>query len=137
MTSLTPGQVAELAGVSTDTVRRWTDQGDLPSTRLDNGHRTIDGAQLARFLVARATGNTAGDGAEPSTHGLSARNRFRGIVTRVVRDGVAATVEIQSGPHRVVSLITAEAVDDLGLEPGVLADAAVKSTDVLVDRVHP
>ena len=133
MTSLTPGQVAELAGVSPDTVRRWTDQGELASTRLDNGHRTIDGADLARFLVARA----AAGGASSSTHGLSARNRFQGIVTRVVRDGVAATVEIQSGPHRVVSLITAEAVDDLGLAPGVLAAAAVKSTDVLVDRVHP
>lgn len=133
MTSLTPGQVAELAGVSVDTVRRWTDQGELSSTRLDNGHRTIDGVELARFLVARV----AEGGADTSTHGLSARNRFRGIVTRVVRDGVAATVEIQSGPHRVVSLITAEAVDDLGLEPGVLADAAVKSTDVLVDRARP
>lgn len=133
MTSLTPGQVAELAGVSPDTVRRWTDQGELASTRLANGHRTIDGADLARFLVARA----AADGAAPSTHGLSARNRFQGIVTKVVRDGVAATVEIQSGPHRVVSLITAEAVDELGLAPGVLAAAAVKSTDVLVDRVHP
>ena len=79
----------------------------------------------------------AAEGADTSTHGLSARNRFRGLVTRVQRDGVAATVEIQSGPHRVVSLITAEAVDDLGLAPGVLADAAVKSTDVLVERARP
>lgn len=131
MTSLTPGQVAELAGVSVDTVRRWADHGELASTRLANGHRTIDGADLAGFLVERA----ASGGREAD--GLSARNRFRGIITRVVRDGVVATVEIQSGPHRVVSLITAEAVDDLGLEPGVLADAAVKSTDVLVDRVRP
>lgn len=133
MASLTPGQVADLAGVSVDTVRRWTDRGELATHRLDNGHRTIDGADLARFLVARA----AAGGADGSTHGLSARNRFRGIVTRVVTDGVAATVEIQSGPHRVVSLITAEAVADLGLEPGVLADAAVKSTDVLVERARP
>ncbi len=133
MTSLTPGQVAELAGVSADTVRRWADRGELATRRLENGHRTIDGAELARFLVARAAAHSA---ATPPA-GLSARNRFRGIITRVVRDGVAATVEIQSGPHRVVSLITAEAVDDLGLAPGVLADAAVKSTDVLVDRARP
>lgn len=127
MTSLTPTQVADLAGVSADTVRRWTDDGRLPTTRDARGHRTIDGADLAAFLVALA-------GEQRASSGLSARNRFRGIVTRVVRDGVAATVEIQAGPHRIVSLITAEAVDELGLEPGVLADAAVKATDVLVDR---
>lgn len=130
MTSLTPTQVAELAGVSADTVRRWTDDGRLPTTRDARGHRLIDGADLARFLVAQAA-------AGPAPTGLSARNRFRGIVTRVQTDGVAATVEIQAGPHRVVSLITAEAVAELGLEPGVLADAAVKATDVLVDIARP
>jgi molybdopterin-binding protein len=118
--------VAELAGVSADTVRRWTDDGRLPTTRDSRGRRSIAGADLAAFLVALA-------GSQPASPGLSARNRFRGIVTRVQRDGVAATVEIQAGPHRIVSLITAEAVDELGLEPGVIADAAVKATDVLVD----
>lgn len=126
MTSLTPGQVADLAGVSVDTVRRWSDDGRLATSRDVNGRRSIDGADLARFLVDQA--GTVG----PPT-GLSARNRFRGIVTRVVRDGVAATVEIQAGPHRIVSLITSEAVDELGLAPGVIADAAVKATDVMVD----
>ncbi len=126
MTSLSPIQVAELAGVSPDTVRRWTDDGRLPTSRDGRGHRSIAGADLAAFLVARA-------GEQTEASGLSARNRFRGIVTRVARDGVAATVEIQAGPHRIVSLITAEAVDELGLAPGVLADAAVKATDVLVD----
>jgi len=126
MPSLTPGQVAELAGVSPDTVRRWTDDGRLPTQRDARGRRSIDGADLAAFLVELA-------GEQTAAYGLSARNRFRGIVTRVERDGVAATVEIQAGPHRVVSLITAEAVDELGLAPGVLADAAVKATDVLVD----
>ena len=126
MPSLTPTQVAELAGVSADTVRRWTDDGRLATTRDDRGHRLIDGADLAAFLVVLA-------GEQKATTGLSARNRFRGIVTRVVSDGVAATVEIQAGPHRIVALITAEAVDELGLAPGVLADAAVKATDVLVD----
>lgn len=126
MSSLSPSQAAELAGVSPDTVRRWTDDGRLATTRDDRGHRSIDGADLAAFLVELA-------GEQATTSGLSARNRFRGIVTRVERDGVAATVEIQAGPHRIVSLITAEAVDELGLAPGVLADAAVKATDVLVD----
>ncbi len=126
MTSLTPGQVADLAGVSVDTVRRWSDDGRLATSRDARGRRSIDGADLARFLV-----DQAGTGGPPT--GLSARNRFRGIVTRVTRDGVAATVEIQAGPHRIVSLITSEAVDELGLAPGVIADAAVKATDVMVD----
>ncbi len=130
MTTLTPGQVAEIAGVSVDTVRRWTDDGRLPTARDDRGHRAIAGEDLARFLV-----ELAGEAGPPS--GLSARNRFRGIVTRVESDGVAATVEIQAGPHRIVSLITAEAVAELGLAPGVLADAAVKATDVLVDLARP
>lgn len=132
MALLLPGQVADLAGVSVDTVRRWTDDGGLASTRDDNGRRTVDGADLARFLVNRAS--RGGDG---SGSGLSARNRFRGIITDVKRDGVAATVEIQAGPHRIVSLITSEAVDELGLAPGIIADAAVKATDVLVDRARP
>jgi len=125
--------VAELAGVSVDTVRRWTDDGRLPTTRDARGRRSIDGADLARFLVAQA----GDDAAAAASSGLSARNRFRGIITRVVADGVAATVEIQAGPHRVVSLITAEAVDELGLAPGVIADAAVKATDVLVNVARP
>lgn len=126
MTSLTPGRVADLAGVSVDTVRRWSDDGRLATSRDARGRRSIDGADLARFLV-----DQAGTGGPPT--GLSARNRFRGIVTRVTRDGVAATVEIQAGPHRIVSLITSEAVDELGLAPGIIADAAVKATDVMVD----
>lgn len=133
MPSLTPGQVADLAGVSVDTVRRWTDDGRLPTTRDARGHRSIDGADLARFLTEQAA-----EGPErASGTGLSARNRFSGIVTRVVTDGVAATVEVQAGPHRIVSLVTAEAVEELGLAPGVLATAAVKATDVLIDITRP
>ena len=123
-----PGQVAELLGVSVDTVRRWADGGLLKTHRTGGGQRLIDGADLARFLEEDATAYDPG-----AIVNQSARNRFPGIVTRVVKDKVAATVEIQAGPHRIVSLMTREAVDDLGLAPGMLAVAAVKSTNVVVE----
>lgn len=119
------GQVAELARVSVDTVRRWADTGKLATRRTEGGHRVVAGEEVARFLRESAPVP------EPGTE--SARNHFRGIVTRVVRDKVAAQVEIQAGPHRVVSLMTAEAVDELGLRPGMLAVAAVKATNVVVE----
>lgn len=122
------GQVAELLGVSPDTVRRWADEGRLPTRRTEGGHRVVDGAALAAFAAEQPPAP------EPDRIvGQSARNRFAGIVTRVVKDRVAAQVEIQAGPHRIVSLMTAEAVDELGLEPGVLAVAAVKATNVVVE----
>jgi molybdopterin-binding protein len=124
------GQAAELLGVSVDTVRRWVDTGRLGAVRTEGGQRLIDGEALARFAVGLA------DEHEPDVVvGRSARNRFPGIVTRVVKDTVAAQVEIQAGPHRVVSLMTREAADELGLAPGVLAVAAVKSTSVVVEIV--
>ena len=125
------GEAARLLGVSPDTVRRWADAGRLATERTTGGHRTVAGTELARLaqdLAAEAASKQA-DG--PA---LSARNRFTGLVTRVVRDGVMAQVEIQAGPHRVVSLLSAEAVDDLSLEPGVLAGAGVKATNVVVER---
>jgi len=125
------GEAARLLGVSPDTVRRWADAGRLATCRTTGGHRTIAGPDLARLsqdLAAEAASQQA-DG--PA---LSARNRFTGLVTRVVRDGVMAQVEIQAGPHRVVSLLSAEAVDELSLEPGVLAVAVVKATNVVVER---
>ncbi|HIE66528.1 MAG: TOBE domain-containing protein [Acidimicrobiales bacterium] len=125
------GEAAKLLGVSPDTVRRWADAGRLATSRTTGGHRTINGPDLARLsqeLAAEAPTGEAGGSV------LSARNRFTGLVTRVVRDGVMAQVEIQAGPHRVVSLLSAEAVDDLGLEPGVLAVAVVKATNVVVER---
>lgn len=131
------GEAAQLLGVSTDTVRRWADAGRLTTDRTTGGHRTVAGVELARLAQELAE---AGSGADPTGGGagsgasLSARNRFSGLVTRVVRDGVMAQVEIQAGPHRVVSLLSAEAVDELGLEPGVLAVAAVKATNVVVER---
>ena len=128
MASFRAGQAAELLGVSVDTVRRWADDGRLRTRRTPGGQRVIDAADLARFIGDQPAA------AEPETIvGQSARNRFAGIVTRVVKDKVAAQVEIQAGPHRLVSLMTREAADDLGLAPGVLAVAAVKATNVVVE----
>ncbi len=121
------GQAAELLGVSTDTVRRWADDGRLETRRTDGGHRVLAGRELARFAQELAADEDLHDGR------ISARNRFVGLVTRVLKDTVMAQVEIQAGPNRIVSLISAEAVDDLGLEPGVLAAAVVKSTNVVVE----
>jgi molybdopterin-binding protein len=122
------GQAAELLGVSPDTVRRWADDGRLPTRRTGGGHRVVDGAALAELAAGQASAP------EPGTIvGQSARNRFIGIVTRVVKDKVAAQVEIQAGPHRVVSLMTSEAAEELGLAPGDLAVAAVKATSVVIE----
>jgi molybdopterin-binding protein len=130
VTTFRIGEAAELLGVSADTVRRWIDGGRLAAERGPYGHRVIAGADLAAFAQSLA------DTEERERAGAvsSARNRFRGIVTRVVRDGVMAQVEIQSGPHRVVSLLSREAADELGLEPGVVTVAVVKSTNVVVER---
>jgi molybdopterin-binding protein len=122
------GEAAQLLGVSADTVRRLANAGTLETRRTEGGHRVIDGVSLAKLVAVQTTTPEAG-----AIVARSARNRFTGIVTRVVKDNVAAQVEIQAGPHRLVSLMTAEAVDDLGLEPGMLAVAAVKATNVVVE----
>jgi molybdopterin-binding protein len=128
MSSYRLGQVAELLGVSADTVRRWADAGRLGSRRTAGGQRVVDGAALAAFMTSRWQAS------EPDElMAQSARNRFTGIVTRVVKDEIVAQVEVQAGPHRVVSLMTREAADELGLAPGVLAVAAVKATNVVVE----
>jgi len=125
-------EAATLLGVSDDTVRRWADAGKLPTVREPGSRILIDGRDLAEFATGIAESDRpAGLGAPIVAE--SARNRFTGIVTRVVRDGVMAQVEIQAGPHRVVSLMSRESADELGLEPGVLAVAAVKSTNVVVE----
>jgi molybdopterin-binding protein len=121
------GQVAELLSVSPDTARRWVDSGKLATVRTEAGHRFVEGAELARFLSERPRPARVAIGDQ------SARNRFAGVVTRVLKDGIMAQVEIQAGPHRVVSLISREAADDLGLEPGVRAIASVKSPNVIVE----
>jgi molybdopterin-binding protein len=118
------GQAARLLGVSVDTVRRLADRGRLKTTRTTGQHRLVDGADLAR--LAGSVDADDGDGS-------SARNRLLGIVTNVVKDKVAAQVEMRCGPFRVVSLLTRESVDDLQLEPGVLVHARIKATNVVVE----
>lgn len=119
---------AAYLGVSDDTVRRWIDSGRLAAQREGAGPAMVDGADLAR-LAAQLH-----EPPEPGvTRSSSARNRLTGIVTRVVRDTVMAQVEIQAGPFRVVSLMSREASDELGLEVGVQAVATVKATQVSVD----
>ena len=122
------GKAAQLLGVSSDTVRRWADQGRVATVRTEGGQREIEGPELARLALE------LGDQPLDDADSVSARNRFPGLVTRVIRDTVMAPVEIQAGPHRVVSLISAEAVDARGLEPGVPAVASIKSTNVVIER---
>lgn len=122
---------ADLLGVSDDTLRRWVDSGRLAAAADESGRLTVDGTDLARVAT-----KIAEDSTRPEPRPIvaeSARNRFTGIVTRVVRDTVMAQVEIQAGPHRIVSLMSRESADELGLEPGVRAVAAVKSTNVVVE----
>jgi molybdopterin-binding protein len=119
-------EAAALLGVSPDTVRRWVDGGRLPAERDGHGHRMVAGVDLAAFARDRIE---AEDGSGLS----SARNRFRGIVTQVIKDSVMAQVEIAAGPFRVVSLMSRQAADELGLEVGVVAIAVIKSTNVVVE----
>jgi molybdopterin-binding protein len=126
------GQVAELLGVSADTVRRWGDTGRLRVLREPGGQRVVDGADLARFLT-----DTSPPVETEVIVGESARNRFPGVVTKVEKDGLVAVVHIQAGLHRVVSLMTREAADELGLEPGDLAVGVVKATNVVVEVPRP
>jgi molybdopterin-binding protein len=122
------GQAASLLGVSPDTLRRWADGGRIRTKRTKGGHRVVSGADLARLASTLSLSPEAG-----ASSGQSARNRLEGIVTSVTRDKVMAQVEIQAGRHRMVSLISREAADELKLEPGVLVAAVVKATNVTVE----
>lgn len=124
-------EAADLLGVSDDTVRRWGEAGRVEIAPGPDGRASVHGPDLARLARELAD--------DPHAAGLrrgsvSARNRLRGIVTDVRKDTVMAQVELICGPYRVVSLMSAEAADELGLEPGVVAIASVKSTSVVVER---
>ncbi|WP_329284417.1 TOBE domain-containing protein [Streptomyces sp. NBC_00691] len=127
MQSYTIGQAARLLGVSPDTARRWADAGRVATHRDESGRRVIDGKSLAEFSVEIAQ-------SDDDASYTSARNAFPGIVTAIRLGDVAAQVTIQAGPHRLVSLLTREAVEELGLEVGMQATARVKSTSVHIDR---
>ena len=123
------GQAAELLGVSPDTLRRWEADGRLATRRSAGGQRLVALAEVRRLLAER---RSAAASVRPTVRG-SARNRFPGVVTRVERDGLVAVVEILAGPHRIVSLMTAEAVDEMDLREGDEAVGVVKATTVIVE----
>ncbi|SES02299.1 molybdenum-pterin binding domain-containing protein [Propionibacterium cyclohexanicum] len=131
MAKLRIKDAAVFLGVSDDTVRRWIDNDTLHFELDDRGRKVIDGVELAHF--AQELANPVPD---PSDIERSARNRFVGLVTRVESDKVMSQVEMQCGPYRVVSLMSTEAVRELGLEPGSLAVAVVKATTVIVETPH-
>ncbi len=122
-----------MLGVSADTARRWADAGQLDAVRSSSGQRLVAVASIQRLIGQRRQTPSPGRSELESTRSSSARNRFAGIVTRIQRDAVAAVVEVQAGPHRLVSLMTAEAVDELGLEVGREAVCVVKATNVIVE----
>jgi molybdopterin-binding protein len=123
-------EAAALLGVSDDTVRRWGESGRLRIQR-DGTRQTVDGADLVPLLIENPAGAAMAE-AFPLAR-TSARNRLVGLVTRVAKDGVMAQVDLQAGPFRIVSLMTREAADELGLEPGMLASASVKATTVVIE----
>jgi molybdopterin-binding protein len=127
VTQLRISEAATLLGVSDDTVRRMVDSGRLPAAKDTSGRLAVAGADLAAIAQEIAAPAPVGSVADES-----ARNRMRGIVTRVLKDTVMAQVEMQAGPFRIVSLMSAEAVDELGLEVGSVAVASIKSTHVIV-----
>jgi molybdopterin-binding protein len=122
------GQAAEMLGVTVDTIRRWEVEGRVHLERSSGGQRLVPMSEVTRLMAERRRSATE----RPIVAG-SARNRFPGVVTRIEKDGVAAVVEILAGPHRIVSLMTAEAVDELGIVVGDEAVGVVKATNVVVE----
>ena len=121
------GEAADLLGVRVETLRRWEREGKIESARTAGGQRRVSASEVARLLAERRRADMS------ETGGQSVRNHFPGVVVAVRKDEVAAPVEIMAGPHRILSLLTREAVDELGLEPGMPAIAAVKATNVSVE----
>jgi len=129
---LRAGQAAEMLGVSIETLRRWGADGTIRMERSAGGQRVVSIAEVSRLLSDRRH-----EVQDRPIVAQSARNRFPGVVTRVERDGVAAVVEVMAGPHRLVSLLTAEAVEDLGIKVGDEAVAVVKATNVIIEIPSP
>jgi molybdopterin-binding protein len=133
VTKMRISEAATLLGVSDDTVRRWIDQGRLGADRDAAGRQVVAGAELAELARAGAPDQS---GLDPGSGRRSARNHFTGLVTSITSDTVMSQVELQCGPFRVVSLISTEAVRELGLEPGSVATAVVKATSVSVEALR-
>ncbi len=131
-TDIRIGLAAEMLGISVETLRRWEAEGRLRTRRSEGGQRLVPLAEVTRVLAERRAAS-----ADRPVVAQSARNRFPGIVTRIQRDGIVAVVEILAGPHRVVSIMTAEAVDELGLAVGIEAVGVVKATNVVVEVPSP
>ncbi len=118
------GEAAEILGVRVETLRRWERDGKLTTTRTSGGQRLVSASEVARLLARRE---------RPRVTAGSVRNRFPGVVTEIKRDELAATVELLSGPSRILAFVTREAVDEMGLEPGMRAVATVKATNVMLE----
>lgn len=131
MTQVRIKDAAILLGVSDDTMRRWVDTGKIAASNDEAGRKVVDGAELAELAeLAQTQAKSTDPDYEDS---ISARNHFRGLVTKVTSDKVMSQVEMQCGPYRIVSLISTESVNTLGLQPGVVATARVKATNVVID----
>jgi molybdopterin-binding protein len=118
------GEAAEILGVRVETLRRWERDGKLRTTRTSGGQRLVSASEVARLLAQRD---------RPRVTAGSVRNRFPGVVTEIKRDTLAATVELLSGSNRILAFVTREAVDEMGLEPGMRAVATVKATNVMLE----
>lgn len=118
------GEAAEILGVRVETLRRWERTGRLRATRTAGGQRLVSASEVARLLAERD---------RPRVTAGSVRNRFPGVVTEIKRDKLAATVELLCGPNRILAFVTREAVDEMGLEPGMRAVATVKATNVMLE----
>ncbi len=118
------GEAAEILGVRVETLRRWERAGKLKTSRTSGGQRLVSATEVAKLLAKRG---------RPRVTAGSVRNRFPGVVTEIKRDKLAATVELLSGPNRILAFVTREAVDEMGLEPGMRAVATVKATNVMLE----
>lgn len=133
MTQIRIKEAANLLGVSDDTIRRWIDDGALAATTDDSGRKCVNGADLARHAQQLAAASPLSN-IEDGSHRRSARNHFTGLVTNVISDKVMSQVEVQAGPYRIVSLISTEAVRELGLEVGSVTTAVIKATNVTLQN---